>query len=77
MKSPEYDKIAVYRRNRHKCVSEDLTSRKPITTINRHCPSPKLGDCNVVEHLGGLNGAALLNLYLTEVMENLAECHDP
>jgi len=24
----------------------------------------------------GLNGAALLNLYLTEVMENPAECRD-
>jgi len=34
-------------------------------------------DCNVVEHLGTLNGAALLDLYLTEAMENPAECHDP
>lgn len=48
-------------------------------TENRESMTDHLGPLPLghrVEHRMALVGAALLNLYLTEVMENPAECRD-
>lgn len=65
-----------YRHDRARNTSIPKKMHRCHYDISPASPLTQKQNCNAVGHRGGLNGAALLDLYLTEVMENPAECDD-